>query len=77
VNTLAPSIAAAFLGLLAFVGWLLWLRRTDERRNFVQEVAKLQASVRASDEAGGALYSRLEKRVLKLEQRAAGLGPVT
>lgn len=75
MSLLAPSLAAAFLGCLAFVGWLLWLRRRDERRQFTAEVAKLQGQLRGTDEAASAALGRLEKRLLKLEQKSTGFGP--
>lgn len=45
--TLAPSIAAAFLGALAFVAYLLHLRRSDVTARHARELAALKAYVEA------------------------------
>lgn len=74
MSLLAPSIAVAFLGTLAFVAWLLWLRRTDERRHFVAELAKAAAQFRVQAEEHGALMKRLEDRLRKVEMKTGFSG---
>lgn len=74
MSLLAPSLAAAFLGCLAFVAWLLWLRRTDERRHLTAELAKAAAAARTQAEDHAAALRKVDERVRKLEMKAAGLG---
>jgi HAMP domain-containing protein len=69
VSLLGPSLAAAFLGCLAFAAWLLWLRRTDERRAFTAKVAELAASGRVAAEEQALSLKRLEARLLKVERK--------
>jgi hypothetical protein len=86
MSLLAPSIAAAFLGSLAFVAWLLWLRRTDplaawaEERRAVQEtletLRKGEAAFRAEmtklTALAGGDAEKLAKRVGALELKVLG-----
>jgi hypothetical protein len=79
VSYLAPSLAACFLGALAFVAFLLHLRRSDDTR----EALRAAQDVRTYAEARGkALEERMEalekqrrevsRRVGNLEIRAGG-----
>lgn len=74
MSFLAPSIASTFLGCLAFVAWLLWLRRTDERRAFTATLAASVAASRVQGDAYGAALKKVEERVRKLELKSAGMG---
>lgn len=60
---LAPSLAAAFLGCLAFAAWLLWLRRSDVHHRHVAEMEALRAYVRGEVEKLGPAILALDKRV--------------
>lgn len=86
MNPLAPSIAAAFLGSLAFVAWLLWLRRTDplatwaKERRAVQETlealrkgeADFRAEMTKLTGLAGGDAEKLAKRVSTLELKVLG-----
>lgn len=74
MSLLAPSIAAAFLGSLAFVAWLLWLKRTDERRHFTAQVAQMEGATRVTLEAQNEALLKVAERVRKIEMKSAGLG---
>lgn len=83
---IAPSIAAAFLGSLGFVAWLLWLRRTDPLATWAKERRAVQETLEAlrkreeefraemsrlSSLAGGDA-EKLAKRVAELEWKVLG-----
>lgn len=84
---LAPSLAAAFLGSLAFVAYLLHLRRTDPTATWAKERAAVQSTleamrkgeadlkaemVRLAALAGGDA-DKLAKRVSTLELKVLGV----
>jgi hypothetical protein len=88
-DLLPPSLAAAFLGALAFVAWLLWLHRTDplaawalERRAVQDTLAALRKReeefraemARLAALAGGDA-DKLSKRVSTLELKVLGVKP--
>jgi hypothetical protein len=89
VSLLAPSLATAFLGALAFVAWLLWLRRTDplatwaKERRAVQDtlevLRKREEEFRAEMSKLAALAGgdaeKLAKRVSTLELKVLGVKP--
>lgn len=74
MDFLAPSIAAVFLGSLAFVAWLLWLKRTDERRHFTAQVAQMEGVTRVTLEAQNAALMKVDARLRKIEMKDVGLG---
>jgi hypothetical protein len=89
MTLLAPSLAAAFLGSLAFAAWLLWLRRTDplaawarERRavqDTLEVLRKREEEFRAEMSKLAALAGgdaeKLAKRVSTLELKVLGAKP--
>lgn len=70
---IAPSLAAAFLGCLAFAGWLLWLRRTDVRKAHRAEMDALRAEVTALRDEARAEVARLGPAILAIDARVDAL----
>jgi hypothetical protein len=72
VSLLAPSLAAAFLGLLAFAAYLLHLRRLDAVKEakalFQQDVAFLTKTLREQSETMCSLHAQVAGRVDTLEK---------
>lgn len=71
---IAPSIAAAFLGCLAFASWLLWLRRTDERKALTAEMRNATAEARRLFDESASAVRKVDERLRKLEMKT-GFGP--
>lgn len=57
---IALSAALCFLGVLAFSGWYLWLRRTDEQQAFAAALAR-------TEEVFGLRTDEVMRRVVALE----------
>jgi HAMP domain-containing protein len=70
---IAPSLAAAFLGCLAFVAWLLWLRRTDVRKAYRTEMDALRAQVTALRDEARSEVARLGPAILAIDARVDAL----
>lgn len=60
---IAPSLAAAFLGSLAFIAYLLHLRRTDVTARHRAEMEALRVYVRGEVEKLGPAILALDARV--------------
>lgn len=79
MDLLAPSLAAAFLGVLAFAAHLLHLRRTDSKAATLRAVGDIrtliEGRVRTAEARADALETerkKLSKRVGDLEFRTLG-----
>lgn len=68
-NLLAPSIAAAFLGSLAFIAYLLHLRRTDATAATLRAVGDIRTLIEARVKAVEVRAETLEAERKKLSKR--------
>lgn len=78
MNLLAPSLAAGFLGLLAFAAYLLHLRRLDAVKEakalFNQDVLFLTATLKGQAETMTLLHQRVSTRLDELEAKVDLIG---
>lgn len=62
-DLLPVALAVAFLGALAFVAWLLWLKRTDVRKQHAAETEALKSYVQGEVMKLGPAIVALDARV--------------
>lgn len=75
-DLLPMALAAAFLGALAFVAYLLYLQRSDVRKQHTAEMEALRAYVRGEVEKLGPAILAVDNRVDALTAgRAFGAKP--
>lgn len=68
-DLLAPSLAAAFLGCLAFAAYLIHLRRTDARAETLRAVGDIRTLIEARVKAVEGRAAELEVERKKLSKR--------
>lgn len=65
---LAPSLAACFLGTLAFVAFVLWHRERAAMRRAVEEQQSAEAKAKAIRAEVAEALERMHAKVVRLER---------
>ena len=75
MDLLAPSLAAAFLGCLAFAAYVLDLRERARQRRALEEQASAAARAKAIQVEVAAALEVLERKLVTLDSRLREVEP--